>query len=99
MLLFPPLPFQFLRGRQFTPAFMWNSSGVLKPLSFADILVASAAVSVNQCSGRAIVAHSVGRPEATVADEGMLPSPTSIIEDKHFSVFQAMVSALCNNML
>jgi hypothetical protein len=58
----------------------------------ADIIVTGAVVAVEQCSGLALrIPHTFGRPDATVADSEMLPSPASIIEDKHFSVFQQMV--------
>jgi len=83
---------QFFRGRQANPAFQWGSPK--QPLSLADIIVAGAVVVVQQCSGQALnITHTFGRPEALAADDTYLPSPTSIIEDKHFSVFKQMVSA------
>lgn len=84
---------QFFRGRQNNPVFQWtNATGGKQPLSFADILVAGAAVAVRQCSGGALnLTITMGRPEATQADDTMLPSPTSVIEDRHNSVFQQMV--------
>jgi hypothetical protein len=58
----------------------------------ADILAAGAAVAVKQCSGRALnLTHTFGRPDATVADDSPLPSPGSVIEDRHNSIFQQMV--------
>jgi len=83
---------QFFRGRQANATFQWGAPGSpKKPVSLADIIVAGAAVVVKQCSGQALqIEHTFGRPEATVADDTHLPSPTSIIEDKHFSVFQQM---------
>jgi hypothetical protein len=84
---------QLYRNRQADPAFQWGPEGAKKPLSLADIIVAGAVVAVQQCSGQALrIPHTYGRPEATAADSEMLPSPDSIIEDKHFSVFQQMVS-------
>jgi hypothetical protein len=83
---------QAFRGRQADPNFQWGPAPAKKPLSFADIIVAAAVVAVQQCSGQALrIPHTMGRPEALVADSQMLPSPGSIIEDKHFSVFQQMV--------
>ena len=83
---------QFFRGRQATAAFQWGTPK--KPVSLADILVAGAAVVVEQCSGQALnITHTLGRPEAQVADDAMLPSPQSVIDDKHFAVFQQMVRA------
>jgi hypothetical protein len=94
-LLFAMLP-QAFRGRQADPAFQWDPPGAKKPLSLANIIVAGAVVVVQQCSGQALrIPHTYGRPEATAADseiDKMLPSPDSIIEDIHFSVFQQMVS-------
>jgi len=67
---------QFFRNRQNNSAFQYNTSSGLQKLSLADIIVGAAATAVKQCSGGALVIpHTVGRPEATVADEGLLPSP------------------------
>lgn len=82
---------QAFRGRQADPQFQWGPAGD-KPLSLADIIVAGAVVVVQQCSGGALrIPHTLGRPEATLADNATLPSPASLIDDKHFSVFQQMV--------
>lgn len=83
---------QFFRNRQANTAFQWGSPK--QPVSLADIIVAGAVVVVQQCSGQALnITHTFGRPEALAADDTHLPSPTSVIEDKHFSVFQQMVSS------
>jgi hypothetical protein len=62
-------------------------------VSFADILVIGASVAVRQCSNQGLVLPiTIGRPDALVADDTGLPSPDSIIEDRHNAVFQQMVS-------
>uniref|UniRef100_A0A383VUW9 Plant heme peroxidase family profile domain-containing protein n=1 Tax=Tetradesmus obliquus TaxID=3088 RepID=A0A383VUW9_TETOB len=84
---------QFLRGRQQRAdlTFPDPAGGPNKTLSFADILVASGVAAVKQCSkGRVIIPYTVGRPEATVADDTLLPSPQGLIEQKHFEIFQNM---------
>eukprot|EP00775_Hariotina_reticulata_P002170 gene2170-2489_t len=83
---------QFFRNRQNNLAFQYNTSSGLQKLSLADIIVGGAVTAVKQCSGGALVIqHTIGRPEATVADEGLLPSPADIIDnDKHFTAFTRM---------
>lgn len=84
---------QFFRGRQLSPSFMWGPDNAKVPLSLADILAAGAAVAVKQCSGHALdLTHTFGRIDATEADNSPLPSPGGVIEDKHNSIFQQMVS-------
>ncbi|WIA34647.1 hypothetical protein OEZ86_012963 [Tetradesmus obliquus] len=84
---------QFLRGRQQRAdlTFPDPAGGPNKTLSIADILVAAGVAAVKQCSkGRVIIPYTVGRPEATVADDTLLPSPQGLIEQKHFEIFQNM---------
>lgn len=84
-----------MRGRQNNQAFQWTdeATGAKRPLSLADMLVAAAAVAVKQCSAGALnLTITLGRPEATVADDHPLPSPQGVIDDKHNSIFQTMVS-------
>jgi hypothetical protein len=83
---------QFFRGRQNNVIFQYNTGTGPQKLSLADIIVAGAVTAVKQCSGGAVVIpHTVGRPEATVADEGILPSPADVIDnDKHFTAFTRM---------
>jgi hypothetical protein len=83
---------QFFRNRQNNPIFQYNTSTGLQKLSLADIIVGGAVTVAKQCSGGALVIpQTVGRPEAVVADEGLLPSPASILDDgKHFSAFSRM---------
>jgi hypothetical protein len=86
---------QFLRGRQQRPEFTYPdpAGGPNKTVSFADILVASGVSVIKMCSkGRVIIPYTAGRIDATVADDTQLPSPTGVIEQKHFEIFQNMVS-------
>lgn len=65
-----------------------------KKISLADILVAGAAAAIKQCSGNVLnIPYTYGRSDAEQADDAPLPSPQSIVEDAHFSVFQTMVSS------
>jgi hypothetical protein len=83
---------QFYRNRQLNPNFMWGPTSAKQPLSMADILAVGAAAVVKQCSGLALnITYTFGRPDVTVADDSPLPSPTSVIEDRHNSIFQQMV--------
>jgi hypothetical protein len=74
---------------------MWGPPTVRKPVSFADILAIGGVATVKRCSADGlIIPYTYGRPDALVADDTMLPSPDSIIEDRHNAVFQQMVSTL-----
>jgi hypothetical protein len=58
-------------------------------VSFADFIVAAAVTTVKQCSrGRVIIPHTVGRRDATLADDTILPTPATIVEKKHIEVLQ-----------
>lgn len=82
---------QFFRGRQARAEFQYETPTGRKPLSMADIITAGAKAAVKQCSfSKVVIPYTVGRPDAAVADDGQLPSPTSVIEDRHNSIFQAM---------
>jgi hypothetical protein len=86
---------QFLRGRQHRADLTYPdpASGTNKTVSFADILVASGVAAVKQCSkGALIIPYTVGRADATAADDTLLPSPNDLIEQKHFEIFKNMVS-------
>jgi hypothetical protein len=94
-LLLLLLLLQFLRGRQQRPEFTYPdpAGGPNKTVPFADILVASGVSVIKQCSkGRVIIPYTAGRVDATVADDTQLPSPTGVVEQKHFEIFQNMVS-------
>jgi hypothetical protein len=86
---------QFLRGRQHRPEFTYPdpAGGPNQTVSFADILVASGVSVIKMCSkGRVIIPYTAGRIDVTVADDTQLKSPTGVIEQKHFEIFQNMVS-------
>jgi hypothetical protein len=92
-----PVLLQFLRGRQQRPEFTYPdpAGGPNKTVSFADILVASGVSVIKQCSkGRVIIPYTAGRTDATVADDTNLPSPNGVVEQKHFEIFQNIVSLL-----
>jgi len=79
---------QFFRNRQNDPAFLLPDGS---RVSLADIIILGAAAAVKSCSGADVsISLLVGRPEAIVADVMPLPSPSGLINDKHFSIFQAM---------
>ena len=57
----------------------------------ADIIVAGAVVVVKQCSaGQLNIDHTLGRPDAIVADDTNLPSVSDFLEDRHLAIFQQM---------
>jgi len=79
---------QFFRNRQNNPAFKLSDGS---KLSIADIIVLGAATAVHSCSrGEVTIDVSVGRIEATTADEKPLPSPAGVIADPHNTIFQSM---------
>lgn len=85
----------FFRSRQVTPKFMATATnGTRVPVSLADILVLGAFAAVKRCSGGAINVQglAVGRSDASVADEALLPSVSDFTNDNtpHNAAFQAM---------
>jgi Peroxidase len=83
----------FFRSRQVTPKFMaMAANGTRVPVSLADILVLSAFAAVKRCSGGAINVQglAVGRSDASVADEALLPGVSDFTDDStpHNAAFQ-----------
>ena len=79
---------QFFRNRQNNAAFKLSDGS---KLSIADIMVLGAATAVHSCSGGEVTIDvSVGRIDATAADDKPLPSPGGVIADQHNSIFQSM---------
>jgi catalase (peroxidase I) len=97
-MLFLCCVLQFLRRVQFNVnnTFQDTPGGPNKTVSFADVLVASGVAAVKQCSrGRVMMPYTVGRKDATVADDTLLPSTTDIVEHKHIEIFANMVRSSC----